>query len=165
MRTKRRKKEAILQSLTRQEYDFIALINVYSKSGFFFSAVENISGFLPSRGKGYVKNVQLAAEQIIWLHPRDKEYYLQNMALVTVLAKLNQTGEHVFSYTCQDSQGRQHKKQISFHYLNKDHHDIVFARADITTLLSRNWPIPRNYREAMEAARQANRKTPIFWPT
>lgn len=157
-----KKKEAILQSLTRQEYDFIALINVYSKTVAYFSAVENVSGFLPSRGKGYVKNVQLAAEQIIWLHPQDKEYYLQNMALVTVLAKLNQNGEHVFSYTCQDSQGKQHKKQISFHYLNKDHHDIVFARADITTSFEQELANSQKLQKAMEEARRANRQMSDF---
>ncbi|MCH4157695.1 MAG: ATP-binding protein [Acidaminococcaceae bacterium] len=157
-----KKKEAILHSLTKQEYDFIALFNVFTKAVSFFSAAENITGFNPVRGKGYVKNVQLAADEILWQHPRDKEAYLQNMALVTVLAKLNRTGEYVFSYTCQDEQGRQHKKQVSFHYLNKDRHDIVFARADITAAFEQELANAQKLQEATRAAQQANRKTTDF---
>jgi signal transduction histidine kinase/ActR/RegA family two-component response regulator len=157
-----KKKEAILQSLTRQEYDFIALINVFTKAVSFYSPTTSISCFIPVPGRGYVKNVELAADQIAWPHPQDKETYLENMALVTVLAKLNQTGEHIFSYTCQDAQGRQHKKQISFHYLNKDHHDIVFARADVTAAFVQELAYSRKLQDAMQDARQANRKISDF---
>ena len=157
-----KKKEAILQSLTKQEYDFIALINVFTKDVSYFSATENISSFVPARGQGYMKNVQLAAEQIAWQHHQDKKDYLQKMDFATVQAKLNQTGEYIFSYTCEDAQGRKRKKQVSFHYLNQDHHDIVFARADITISFEQEIAAAQKLQTAMQEARQANRKMSDF---
>lgn len=158
-----KKKEAILYSLTKQEYDFIALINIPSKEVTFFSAADNVTGFNPIiRHKGYVNNVQLAAEQIIWPHEHDKEIYLQNMALVTVLYKLNQSGEHIFSYTCKAKDGKQRKKQISFHYLNNDHNDIVFARSDITASFEQELATTQRLQSAMQEARQATQQKSDF---
>lgn len=157
-----KKKEAILHSLTKQEYDFIALINIPSKDVTFFSAADTVTGFNPVRHKGYINNVQLAANQINWLHEQDKEIYLQNMALVTVLAKLNQSGEHVFSYTCKTADGRQRKKQISFHYLSSDHNDIVFARSDVTASFEQELATAQRLQAAMQKARQATQQKSDF---
>jgi len=151
---KRVKEENIMQRVTNQEYDFIALINI--KQGTIeFRNVNLKEGQPPeTRTINYEKSVHVETAEHIPQAERD--LCLHNMGLSHIVAQLAASDVYSFTYNYNDIGGVLCRKQSRYCYLDESKREILSTRTDITQTYEEEQRRLEELGEALDRAEKAS---------
>jgi len=151
------KEEQIISIIADREYDSYGVIEIESQAVEYFSRTEdNVDGIdetLVARAEDGVEAVlaHMATDE-------EREEFRRNMAFDRILRKVAEDGSYTYAYTFGGM-----RKQMTYHYLDDDREELVFAAKDVTEafrLEEENAGILRN---ALQSEQRANsQKTSFF---
>lgn len=154
-RSEKIKGELLVQRLTNEEYDFIALINVEKRQ----LRLINIKsgGFsLLEQGVNFTEAEIVQNTIGTTIAPEDQKRYLENISLESILNHLKKEKTYAFSYTYICAGGARRRKQNRYSWLDDTHEEILLLRTDVTIAYQRD----REYFQLLQAAlRSAERKS------
>lgn len=148
------KNARITECITREDYDYIALIDVQKRTIAFRNVSEDtrdVTLSTPDIYDDYCKHALLQA-----VAGSDHDTFSAAMNLETVISELAQKSVYSFAVSTQDLQGSQYRKQFKFSYLDGTKATILLTRIDVTQLYLQEQERKSDLARAAFAASQAN---------
>ena len=149
------KEGQIISSITKSEYDYVALIDTETHDMSFFNTGDKNSSALPVQMPSYDETARktLAA----FAEPADAGRCDTDLAFNTVIEKLSRDDCYTFSYLLHDENGRKCRKQITFRYLDETKKQILLTRSDVTAAFLQEQLQAARIQDALETAERANK--------
>ena len=150
------KEEQIIGIIAAREYDSYGVIDIETGAVEYFSNGGEIDGI----DESLVKKPEDGVEAVLahMATDEEREEFRRNMDFAHVLSQVEKDGVYSYSYSFAGM-----RKQMTYHYLDEDREELVFAAKDVTEafrLEEENAGILRN---ALESEQRANsQKTSFF---
>ena len=149
----------IIRAITGKEYDYIALVDVWTQKMRFFDISRTGQSTRPEQRETYDETMyQTFANYPAW----DKERSIKYLTFKNVLAQLQANEEYTYTFDLQDKQGRNYHKQVAFRYLDKDRKQILVTRTDMTAAFRQEKAQTQRIKDALLIAEQANESKSSF---
>jgi PAS domain S-box-containing protein len=152
--SREKEEEQIISSITKNEYDYIAIVDIDSRKIRFFNVRSTNGETRPRQMATYDASVQESIR--CYLGVDDSKQYLRALSFEHVTAYLDQYSDFIYSFLIQDSQGRQYRKQLTYRYLDASKKKIIFARSDVTASFKAEQEQTRRIRRALLVAEHAS---------
>ena len=149
------KEGQVIDSITRREYDYVALVDTETRDISFFNVSDKHSDASPVQKPSYDESVH--ATLAAFAEPADSGRCDAELALETVLEKLSHDDYYAFSYLLHDLNGRKCRKQVSFRYLDETKKQILLTRSDVTAAFLQEQLQAARIQDALESAERANK--------
>lgn len=154
-RNEKVKKERLIQRLTNEEYDFIAMAEVENR----VLRVMNIKAgeyCALQAGKSYTEADIIYDTLASSIAAEDQDRYVQCVRLSNVLEHLKAEGGYSFSFTHVSPTGERRRKQLRYFWLDDSHGEILVVRADVTAAYQRDREHLRLLQSALRSAEKAS---------
>ena len=155
----RKKEEAVIQKITNDEYDFIALIDPAADE-IEFRSVKDDQAFARLRGKhGYSEFTRRVLKEVV--APEELDSFLTSIRLENLTAWLDENGSYLLACTTCGSTGL-HRKQARYSWLDEAHEKILLIQTDVTQLYEQEQAHMHEVETALLEAEKANEAKSSF---
>ena len=152
--TDRKTEESIINCITSENYDYIGLINIesrtleFKKKGLEFAVIE------PDVNYDYEEAIREIIDSRV--RPEDKEMFAEAASLDRLTAVMRKNKNDEFVFCSIDDNGNVRRKRVQFSWLDQSERVILCTQSDITVVYEREMEQLRTMQEAMKAAESAN---------
>jgi PAS domain S-box-containing protein len=146
--------QAITREISRNEFDYIALINLRSGVLTIRNIREGADIPTPEGGINYDSAERAFLEK--YAAPAELEASAAAMKLSEVLRCLDESGTYVWTVSMVSADGKTYRKQFKYSYIDKARSMIMFTRGDITEAFDKEKKNAEQMEVALKAAEQAN---------
>ncbi len=151
---KRVKEENIMQRVTNQQYDYIALINIKRDTLEFRNVNLNSSRTPETRTVNYEKSVSIDIAKHI--PEQEKEFCAHSMRLGNIVDQLSGSEIYSITYSYNEKSRGLRRKQCKYCYLDDSKCEILNIRTDITQVYEEEQRRLEELRHALEQAEKAS---------
>ena len=148
------KNARITECITKEDYDYIALINVRKRTIAFRNVREDtrdVTLSIPDQYDDYCRHALLQT-----VAGSDRDAFSASMNLETVISGLARKNVYSFAVSIKDLQGSLYRKQFKFSYLDGTKATILLTRIDVTQIYMQEQERKNDLARAALAASQAN---------
>ena len=155
----RKREEAVIQKITNEEYDFIAIIDPASDE-IEFRSVRNGPEFSLLRGKHkYLEFTGSVLHRVVV--PQERDSFVANVSVENLTARLDADGSYLLACTTR-SGSRLHRKQARYSWLDDTREKILLIQSDVTQLYEQERAHMREVEDALLSAERANEAKSAF---
>jgi signal transduction histidine kinase/ActR/RegA family two-component response regulator len=152
--SKAAEEDAILNHLSGQYFDFIAVIDVIKGTIAFNQFNEDETGTIPRFAANYDEDVTAAIKKTT--PPEEADEALAKSTLKAIKKGLEDSPTYSFDCTLRNRHGDLVRKQFRFAYLDKERQHILLTRSDVTQVYYRQKQQMDNLQAAVHQAERAN---------
>lgn len=143
--------QEIVETVVRLDYDYLARVSIKNET-YALYGVKECAGACPAGNGGYEEACRKSADTFI--HPEDRTYFLEQVALPHVLHELETEERFTFTYRLMEQDGSVHHKRMTFSYLDPSY--LIATRADVTRETEEENRKNTELRRALEEVRKAD---------
>lgn len=156
--TEQKKSERITKLTLEKNCDYIALINTARRTLTFrsCSSADEIrqDGWVPEKENQYDRNSEIAIERFLLVGNEGK--LGSRISIENISSNLEKSDEYSVTYDRSLSDGKVHRKQIRYRWLDEAKNEILVVQTDITAAYIEEQERTRRLQEALAAAEKAN---------
>ena len=127
--SERRVSDLILHKLIKNDYDFIAMLDIVSGEYSMLSYKDGISA-MPDRKGSFAD--QVSRFLLSYVVPKDKAACTKKLDIGYVRQTLEANNSYSFHYSVYDSEGKTYDKNMAVFYIDKRLNKVCLTRTDIT---------------------------------
>ncbi len=146
--------ELIIRRMTKNEYDFVAVIDVDRECFEFFSITENYPKIDKKRIYEYEKSYTGMIKKYIPVVQQNE--YIDKCSLKNICEKLDKYNSYSINSSEKSSNGDKKEKQYLYYWLDDTHKYIIFMKMDTTDILQEEIEQNERLQEAVGKAQSAN---------
>lgn len=154
----RKRNESILDVMTANEIDYIALIHPSTLTLEFLTMQGSIAGARIGEQNDYNKCRDIVLNSQI--AEQDAKRYREFTELDNLVDRLNLEGDFALSFAYEN--GDEHRKQLRYRWLGKPGEDILLTRVDVTQAYQQEQERIQRLKEAVKEAERANSAEQAF---
>src|SRR5574344_3150915 len=154
-----KKEEQIVQRLTSEEFEFIALIDVHSRMITFRNIGSADAAPMPAYSADYNTEIFYMVDHFVL--EGDREECRRNLAFENVLAHLSLSGAFTYAYS-QPSRSGILRKRLTFYWLDDTRRYAIAIKRDITNVYTQDQQRLHQVQNALDAVEQASEAKSVF---
>jgi signal transduction histidine kinase/CheY-like chemotaxis protein/PAS domain-containing protein len=160
--TKQKRNAEIADRIASEDSEYIGIINIQNATMELYKEQPNVSYEIHAGTiMPYADICRFMTEK--YLAEKDRQSYLDEVKLSSLLEKLEQFGNYSLTYNFTDpNSGQTRKKQLRYSWLNDEKTDILSFQQDITETFMKEQEQVAKIHEALLEANRANESKRVF---
>lgn len=158
--TDKKKEEAIINHITNNRFDYIALIYPDSDECEFTNVGEEMSFVEKHKHYKYKDGILVSVNKFV--EESERSDFMQMVSIETIMEALENEQEYVFFFDRVAQDGSKSRKQIQFSFINEYHNLILMIQTDITIAYKKEQEQLLEMKKAKEVAETASQAKSEF---
>lgn len=154
------KRQHVVRHLTKEEYDFLALIQVDQRRIVFSYRSELLAQILPGQYIDYDRSMQTVLQQVA--SREEADFCSRSLSLDQVIAQLQEKSSYSFRFYAGGADKRQYRKCIKYMYLDEEKSAILAVLSDETREYRQEQRKMGRLQMALSIAERANEEKSRF---
>lgn len=159
--TDRKREEAVIQRVTNEEYDFIAILDVSTHLFTFRNIRSDFDDIPKTAAFPYEEGITKIFNDDIY--SSTGKTYKEQISFDAIIDNLSKNSSYTVTVQRKNrSTGEEARKQIKYSYLNETNSEILIIETDITEINRQEQERAKKMQAALDAAEKANAAKSVF---